>query len=139
MNTICTLQTVTPHKNTHPEYEKLKKSLRKSTLAYGSAIASSYFITQGAEEGVSATVGAISSIVYMNALSSHVDTIEKPKFQKQLLVPVGAYMLEALWNQAPFAFDFDYGATFVGFLAYKMALCEILYEITRDILTSKEL
>ena len=51
MNTLCTLPKTVPPTNSRGEYEKLKKNLKKSTLAYGSAIASSYFITQGAEEG----------------------------------------------------------------------------------------
>jgi hypothetical protein len=33
-----------------------------------------------------------------------------------------------MWNHAPFGFDFDYGATFVGFLAYKIALLTVIYE-----------
>lgn len=119
-------------------YEKLKKNLKKSTVAYGSAIAASYFITQGAEEGVSATVGAVSSLAYLSLLERHVDTIERSSFQKQLLIPVGTCVFETMWNHAPFAFDFDYGATFAGFLAYKMALCSVLYEIVRDMLLNQE-
>ena len=140
MNTLCTLPKTVPPTNSRCEYEKLKKNLKKSTLAYGSAIASSYFITQGAEEGVSATLGVLSSFAYMNVLGKHVDTIEYSKFQKQLLVPVGTCVFETLWNHAPFAFDFDYGATFAGFLAYKMALCAVLYDVVRDMLlfTEKE-
>jgi hypothetical protein len=38
------------------------------------------------------------------------------------------------WNDAPFAFDFDYGATFVGFLAYKFALSTVLYQTVRDMM-----
>lgn len=138
MNTLCTLQKSVPPTNSRGEYEKLKKNLKKSTLAYGSAIASSYFITQGAEEGVSATLGVLSSFAYMNILGKHVDTIESSSgFQKQLLVPVSTCVFETLWNHAPFAFDFDYGATFVGFLAYKMALCAVLYDVVRDMLLSQ--
>lgn len=117
-------------------YEKLKKNLKKSTVAYGSAIAASYFITMGAEEGVSETVGAVSSLAYLSLLEKHVDTIERSPFQKQLLIPVGTCVFETMWNNAPFAFDFDYGATFAGFLAYKMALCSVLYETVRGMLLS---
>ena len=138
MNTLCTLQKTVPPTNSHREYEKLKKNLNKSTLAYGSAIASSYFITQGAEQGVSATVGVASSLLYMRFLERHVDTIESAAFQKQLLVPVSTCVFETVWNKAPFAFDFDYGATFVGFLAYKMAMCAVLYDIVRDILLTTQ-
>ena len=38
------------------------------------------------------------------------------------------------WNNAPFAFDFDYGVTFLGFLAYKFALTTVLYETVRGML-----
>ena len=119
-------------------YTKLKKNLNKSTLAYGSAIASSYFITQGAEQGVSATVGVASSLLYMRLLERHVDAVEYSPFQKQLLVPVGTCIFETMWNKAPFAFDFDYGATFAGFLAYKMALCAVLYDVVRDMLITED-
>lgn len=138
MATLCILQKCVPPTNSRGEYEKLKKNLKKSTLAYGSAIASSYFITQGAEEGISATLGALSSFAYMNTLCKHVDTIEHSTFQKQLLVPVGTCVFETLWNHAPFGFDFDYGATFAGFLAYKMALCAVIYDVVRDMLMTTE-
>lgn len=78
MNTLCTLQKIVPPRG---KYEKLKNNLNKSTLAYGSAIASSYFITQGAEQGVSATVGVVSSLMYMRLLERHVDTVERSPFQ----------------------------------------------------------
>jgi hypothetical protein len=120
------------------EYKTLRKNLKKSTLAYGSVIASSYFITLGAEEGVSATVGAASSLAYVHFLEKYVDTIERSPFQKQLLIPVGTCVFETMWNKAPFAFDFDYGATFAGFLAYKMALCAVLYDVVKDILLTRE-
>ena len=74
----------------------------------------------------------------MNLLSKHVDTIEQSGFQKQLLVPVSTCIFETMWNHAPFAFDFDYGATFVGFLAYKMALCAVIYDVVRDILLTRD-
>jgi len=119
-------------------YTKLKKNLNKSTLAYGSAIASSYFITQGAAEGVSATVGVVTSLAYLRALENHVDTVEYSPFQKQLLIPVGTCVFETMWNHAPFAFDFDYGATFAGFLAYKMALCAVIYDVVREMLMSED-
>lgn len=137
MNALCTLQKTVPP-TTRGDYEKLKKNLKKSTLAYGSAIASSYFITQGAEEGLSATVGVLTSFAYVNLLGKHVDTIENGPSQKQLLAPLAASVFEKVWNSAPFAFDFDYGATFVGFLAYKMALCQVLYDVIRDWLVTSE-
>jgi hypothetical protein len=117
-----------------PEYEKLKTSLKNSTAAYGVALSTSYFITQGADAGVSATLGAIASYTYMNLLSDHVDNIEKSTIQKQMFVPVSTAVFEVLWNNAPFAFDFDYGATFIGFLAYKFALTYVLFETIRDMI-----
>lgn len=126
----ASLQRIPPPVNKgRPEYERLKKDLKKSTLAYGSAIASSYFITTGAEQGLSASVGVLSSFVYVDLLGKHVDTLGS---KKQLLAPLAACVFETLWNDAPFGFDFDYGATFVGFLAYKMALCQVLYDVIRD-------
>jgi hypothetical protein len=109
---------IVPPKN---DYEKLKRKINQTTLGYGTAITSMYFITHGAEEGVSATLGVVSSLAYIRLLAKRVDTIETSSpFQKQLLAPVGTAIFETMWNHAPFAFDFDYGATLVGFLAYKL-------------------
>ena len=116
---------VIPPKN---DYERLKRKINKKTLTYGTALTSTYFITQGAPEGVSATVGVTASLAYISLLENHVDNIEKSAFQKHLLVPVGTAVFETMWNNAPFGFDFDYGATFVGFLAYKIALLTVVYE-----------
>lgn len=115
----------TPPKN---DYQKLKKKINRTTLGYGTALTSMYFITQGAPEGVSATVGVATSLAYISLLENHVDNIENSPFQKQLLAPVGTAIFETMWNNAPFGFDFDYGATFVGFLAYKVALLSVIYE-----------
>ena len=121
---------------TSGEYRRLKKSLRNSTAGYGSALATSYFITQGAEMGVSATLGGLASYAYLSLLEDHVDNIENSPFQKQFLAPISIAAFEMAWNNAPFAFDFDYGATFVGFLAYKFALTTVLYEMVREMLIS---
>jgi hypothetical protein len=43
-----------------------------------------------------------------------------------------------MWNNAPFAFDFDYGATLMGFLAYKVALLTVVYEEVRKMLLSSD-
>lgn len=116
------------------EYEKLKTKLRSSTAAYGGAIAASYFITQGASEGVSATLGAVTSLTYLNSLTRFVDDIENSPLQTQILIPVGTVIFESFWNNAPFSFDFDYGATFVGFLAYKFALTNVIFDMVRDMM-----
>ena len=116
------------------EYRRLKKTLKNSTAGYGAALATSYFITQGADQGVSAVVGALASYAYVSLLSERVDNLEKAAFQKEFLAPLSAAAFEVSWNHAPFAFDFDYGATFVGFLAYKFALSTVLYETVRNMM-----
>ena len=120
------------------EYDKLKRKINKTTLWYGSMLTSTYFITHGAEEGVSAALGVASSIGYINLLSNHVDNIEKSPFQTQLLVPIGTAIFETMWNNAPFGFDFDYGVTFVGFLAYKIALLTVIYEEVARMMIGKD-
>jgi hypothetical protein len=127
---------VVPPKN---DYEKLKRKINQTTLGYGTAITSMYFITHGAEEGVSATLGVVSSLAYIRLLAKRVDTIETSSpFQKQLFAPVGTAIFETVWNHAPFAFDFDYGATFVGFLAYKFALLSVIYEEVREMIINTD-
>ena len=121
------------------DYEKLKTKIRRTTLGYGTALSSVYFITHGAEEGVSATLGVASSLAYIGLLTQRVYNIEKSSlFQKQLLAPVGTAIFETMWNNAPFAFDFDYGATLMGFLAYKVALLTVVYEEVRKMLITSE-
>ena len=118
------------------EYQKLKSKINKTTLGYGTALTTTYFITQGADEGVSAALGVASSLGYINLLSNRVENIDKPSFQTQLLIPVGTAIFETMWNNAPFGFDFDYGATLMGFLAYKVALLTVIYEEVRKMLIS---
>jgi hypothetical protein len=118
------------------EYVRLKSTLKKSTAGYGTALAATHFITQGAEQGVSATLGAAASYAYISLLSDRVDKLEKSSFQKEFIAPLSAAAFEVSWNNAPFAFDFDYSATFIGFLAYKFALSTVLYETVRDMLIS---
>lgn len=110
------------------DYDKLKRKINQTTLGYGTALTSMYFMTHGAEQGVSAAMGVVTSLAYVTLLQQHVDNIERSPFQKQLLPPIGTAIFETVWNHAPFAFDFDYGATFVGFLAYKVALLTVIYE-----------
>jgi hypothetical protein len=118
----------------HTEYAHLKKTLKNSTAGYGSALSASYFITQGADQGVSAMLGAVASYTYVSLLSDRVDKLENSTIQKEFFAPLGAAAFEVSWNNAPFAFDFDYGATFVGFLAYKFALSTVLYQIVREMM-----
>ena len=115
-------------------YGRLKKTLKNSTAGYGSALSASYFITHGAEHGVSAMLGAVASYTYVSLLSDRVDKLESSTIQKEFFAPLGAAAFEVSWNNAPFAFDFDYGATFVGFLAYKFALSTVLYQTVREMM-----
>ena len=120
--------------NTLTAYQRLKQTMKRSTAGYGSALTTTYFITQGAEQGISVALGSIASYVYISLLTDHVDHFEKSSFQKEFLAPIGAAAFEMTWNHAPFSFDFDYGATFVGFLAYKFALSTVLYETVREMM-----
>jgi|TARA_B110000305_G_C19206941_1_gene523975 hypothetical protein len=79
-------------------------------------------------------LGATASYVYVNLLCDRVDNFENSIIQKEFLAPLGAAAFEVSWNNAPFAFDFDYGATFIGFLAYKFALSTVLYETVREMM-----
>jgi hypothetical protein len=49
---------------------------------------------------------------------------------------LGTAIFETVWNSAPFAFNFDYGATLMGFLAYKAALLAVLYDEIRNMILS---
>ena len=119
---------------TPTEYTRLKTTLKKSTIGYGTVLSASYFITHGADQGVSAALGAVASYAYVTLLSDRVDKFENSAIQKEFLAPLGAAAFEVSWNNAPFAFDFDYGATFVGFLAYKFALSTVLFETVREMM-----
>jgi hypothetical protein len=130
MNIVCKTPTT---------YSSLKKRIKKSTFQYGFALTSGYFVCKGAEEGVSAMLGTVSSMVYLNTLTRRVDNIENSSpFPNELLVPVGTFMFEAVWNQAPFAFDFDYTATLLGFLVYKGALLNLLYDVVVEMLQPED-
>lgn len=120
------------------DYDKLKRRINRATIGYGGALTSMYFITHGAEQGVSATMGVATSLAYISLLENHVDNIENSPFQKQLLAPIGTAIFETVWNSAPFAFDFDYGATFIGFLAYKVALLSVVYDEVRKLFINND-
>ncbi len=117
-------------------YKDLKTRLKRTTAGYGSMLSVSYFLTQGANQGVSASLGAVTSYVYLSLLANRVDKFETTALQNEFLAPIGFAAFEVSWNNAPFAFDFDYGASFVGFLAYKFALSTVLYEVVRGMMIS---
>jgi len=143
MNNVWKVHNFVVHANApKTEYQKLKCKIYKTTLGYGATLSSVYFITHGAAEGVSSALGVASSLGYIGLLSGRVDNIDKPSEfmwrQTQFVVPIGTAIFETMWNSAPFAFDFDYGATLMGFLAYKVALLTVLYEEVRKMLITPE-
>lgn len=143
MNNVWKVHNFVVHANApKTEYQKLKCKIYKTTLGYGATLSSVYFITHGAAEGVSSALGVASSLGYIGLLSGRVDNIDKPSEfmwrQTQFVVPISTAIFETMWNDAPFAFDFDYGATLMGFLAYKAALLTVLYEEVRKMLITSE-
>tara|TARA_Y100000389_G_C17432776_1_gene503716 strand:+ start:387 stop:794 length:408 start_codon:yes stop_codon:yes gene_type:complete len=120
------------------DYKRLKRTLKSNTTGWGTALSASYFITQGAEQGVSAMLGAVGSYAYVSMLCDRVDKFEKTTFQKEFLAPIGIAAFEVTWNNASFAFDFSYPATFVGFLAYKFALTTVIWETVREMMLNDD-
>ena len=112
-------------------YPKLKTKLKKTTLVYGAGISSSILLTKGIEAGISASLGSLSSFGYLYLLQRYVDNFETST-QKQLLIPLATALFEKTWNMGH-EFQFDYGYTLIGFLAYKFALTSLLYETIIDI------
>ena len=111
------------------EYEQVKSKIRKTTLQYGVAVSTYHFIFHTPIDGVSATLGTITSCIYVDSLSSYVDNIEKvPGLNKRLLLPTCLALAESLWNTSELPFDFNMGANLFGFLAYKMAFYQIVAE-----------
>ena len=111
------------------EYEKIKSKIKKTTLQYGVAVSTYHFIFHTPVDGVSASLGTITSYMYVDSLSSYVDNIEKlPGLNKRLLLPTCLALAESVWNSKDLPFDFNMGATLFGFLAYKMAFYQIVAE-----------
>jgi hypothetical protein len=120
------------------DYSRLKHKLKKSTARCGTLLSTSSFITQGSEQGVSTVLGAIASYTYLSLLSERVDNLEETGYPKEFFAPISLAVFEVMWNGAPFAFDFDYGATFIGFLSYKFAISSILYETVKEMLKDQD-
>ena len=111
------------------EYEQIKSKIKKTTLRYGAAVSTYHFIFHTPIDGISASLGTIASYVYIDSLSSYVDNIEKSfGLNKRLLVPTCLALFESMWNSHDLPFDFNMGATLLGFLVYKMAFYQILAE-----------
>ena len=122
------MQVVCKVPNTYP---KLKTKLKKTTLVYGAGISTSILLAKGIEPGVSASLGSLTSYGYLYLLQRYVDNFETST-QKQLLIPLATALFEKTWNVGH-DFQFDYGYTLIGFLAYKFALTSLLYETIIDI------
>lgn len=120
------------------DYSRLKHNFKKSTVRCGTLLSASSFITQGSAQGVSTVLGAIASYTYVTLLSERVDNFEETLYPKEFFAPISLVAFEVLWNSAPFAFDFDYGATLIGFLSYKFALSSILYETVKEMLKDQD-
>lgn len=83
---------VVPPKN---DYEKLKRRINQTTLGYGTAITSMYFITHGAEEGVSRDArGREFARVHQSSREACRCHRSPSPFQKQLFAPVGTAVLK---------------------------------------------
>ena len=134
------MNVVTPRAVAQPtsDYKRLKRTLKTSTTGWGTALSASYFVTRGADQGVSAVLGAVASYAYVSLLCDRVDTFEETTLQKEFFAPLGTAAFEVAWNNGPFAFDFDYGATFVGFLAYKFALTTVIWETVREMMLNDD-
>ena len=125
-----------PISTTASDYKRLKNTLKNSTAGYGSALSASYFITQGAEQGVSSYAWSCNFLRVCKSAFRSCRQVGEVYNSKEFFAPLSAAAFEVAWNNAPFAFDFDYGATFVGFLAYKFALTTVVYETVRDMMIS---
>lgn len=120
------------------EYTKLKKTITKTTIIYGSTLTMSYFIGQGPESGISYALGLGASVSYLNTLYSRVDNIEKTGLEMPILFPLSLALTETAWNHTPIPFKFDYEATLFGFLTYKLALLTILFNEVQKILANSQ-
>jgi len=111
------------------EYEDIKTKIKNSTLKYGTAISTYHFIFLTPIDGISASLGTLTSYLYVNSLSSYVDNIERSVgLNRRLLVPTFVALFESIWNSSDLPFDFNMGATLFGFFAYKMAFYQIIAE-----------
>lgn len=121
MNTLCF--------NPKFTYKNVKKQFKIKTCIVGAIVSSSYGITSGFNYGISSLIGTAFSFTYVNMLCDYVDNIEKNSESKHILVPVAMIVGETLWNNYyDNICNLDYLTTIVGFLSYKLALYELLYE-----------
>lgn len=120
--------------STTATYPTLKRRLRSTTARIGSAF-TAYYAFMSPQAGVSAAVGTLASLVYMQSLIKTVDSVEDPSHvQKQLFVPIATALVENFWNAHVPDFQLNYGVTTVCFLSYQLALMTLLYDVVRHML-----
>jgi len=122
------------NENEHNNYRVLKSRLKNSTAGYGALVSTGYLLAHGGEEGMSVALGAVTSYAYISFLSYRVDRMEKAIVPIEFFAPFALVAFETTWNSSTNVFQFDYGATLIGFLSYKLALSTVIYEIVREML-----
>jgi hypothetical protein len=123
------------------EYETIKNRLKYNTLQFGSVYIGYNFIGHEPIDGLSATLGVLSSYGYVTLLSNYVDTIELGSiFPKQFLPPIFVAAFESAWNSNPEApFYFNCSVSLFGFFVYKLALLTLSYNIVKNDLSDEEI
>jgi len=109
-------------------YPQLKKQLCSNTIKTGLVLSSYYFYNEGFDKGISMSIGATASTLYMYLLCNYVDKITEKPSNFQLLVPFGANMLEYIINASQDQVHLDYLTTFIGFVSYKIAILTVLFD-----------
>ena len=109
-------------------YPQLKKQLCSNTIKTGIVLSSYYFCNEGFDKGISMSIGATASSLYMYLLCNYVDKITEKPSNFQLLVPLGYNMLEYIINTSQDQVHLDFLTTFVGFMSYKIAIFTILID-----------
>lgn len=108
-------------------YPQLKKQLCSNTIKTG-IVLSSYYFFNDFDKGLSMTIGATASTIYIYSLCNYVDKITEKPSNFQLLVPLGTNMLEYIINTSQDQVHLDYLTTFIGFVSYKMAILTVLLD-----------
>jgi len=108
-------------------YPQLKKQLCSNTIKTG-IVLSSYYFFNDFDKGLSMTIGATASTIYIYSLCNYVDKITEKPSNFQLLVPLGTNMLEYIINTSQDQVHLDYLTTFIGFMSYKIAILTVLLD-----------
>ena len=150
------------------EYNELKAQLFKNTGLYATGLVAYSTLGYGLDNGISAALGGVSSLLYLKLLCEYVDTLSGEQtddpddlmytrnlvyepvtdvsgmlggafgkvgavysqalLQKRLLVPVMVAASCSAFNASDAPFDINYGPLFLGFLSYKAAVLQKLYQ-----------